>query len=86
MTGARPSVARQAARVRDMAARANDPAIAADLEAAAETLDYHARHPALMKACAYFLQSPDVAAVFKDFPDAKFAGYGKQGEFSSNGK
>lgn len=67
----RPSISAQAGAVRHVAATA--PAhLRADLDAAIETLDYHAAHPALMRACAYFLKSaPSMGAVFDTFPEAR---------------
>lgn len=80
-----PSLAVQAAYVRDKAAAERDVRARAVLESAATTLAYHAAHPALMKACAYFLRaSPDMAAFFENNPDARIAAIGKKGELSRN--
>lgn len=74
MSGEPPSVAMQAGAVRHVAATA--PAtLRPALEAAARTLDYHAAHPALMRAVAYFeKEAPGVVAAFVSDPNLKIAG------------
>lgn len=73
MSGATPSLAMQAGAVRHVAATAPD-TLRPALEAAARTLDYHAAHPALMKAVAYFeKQAPHVLEAFAALPDARIA-------------
>ena len=71
---ARPSLAMQAARVRDMAAREPNPVSRAEAEAAAVTLQFCADNPAILRAVAYFLKAaPWVADFLTDNPDVKIA-------------
>lgn len=71
---ARPSLAMQAARVRDLAAREPNPVTRAEAEAAAATLQFCADNPAVLRACAYFLKAaPWMADFLKDNPDVKIA-------------
>lgn len=81
-----PSVATQAATVRDCAAREEDPRRRAALEAAARTLQYHSERPAIMRACAYFEKNaPWSMEFFNTFPDARFSAVGEHGELSGDG-
>lgn len=69
---ARPSLAMQAARVRDLAAREPNPVARAEAEEAAATLQYCADNQPVLRACAYFLaKSPWVGEFLTANPDIK---------------
>ena len=86
MSNERTSVEMQAGAVRHMTANAPDHLRRA-LEDAAATLDYHAKHPALFKAVAYFLHTaPVLSEFFEANPDVRISAVGKKGELSNHGK
>lgn len=79
-----PTIAMQAGAVRHVAATAPENLRPA-LDAAAATLDYHARHPDLMRACAYMLAAdPSISSLIQDLNELGQVKMrlGKAGDFS----